>query len=264
MWSGLCAREYAGNRTVWHRVPVLVEFGEFARAFAVRIRWRTYPFTWMRFVAQWAAKANTRRHPRGDHERGGQGGAWPDRAGLLELVVADFRRPRSTASDGLRFTDAMPGFLRVLGRRGVVFGQCRLMPTGNHLARFEDYLDAAIGLKELTELSPTVLARVSSPKRRAGWAGQDHGFGRPWRDAAGVVPAFMGTREGCAPPGSERDSGLAAGSIGSPMSRGRSRGPRLERVLAGVDRRTPCGKKGLRDLAAAYQLRSARPLRSRH
>ena len=27
----LCAREYA-DRTVWHRVPVLVEFGEFARA----------------------------------------------------------------------------------------------------------------------------------------------------------------------------------------------------------------------------------------
>ena len=27
----LCEREYA-NRTVWHRVPTLVEFGEFARA----------------------------------------------------------------------------------------------------------------------------------------------------------------------------------------------------------------------------------------
>jgi integrase/recombinase XerD len=32
----LCEREYA-NRTVWHRVPMLVEFGEFAREYSGRL-----------------------------------------------------------------------------------------------------------------------------------------------------------------------------------------------------------------------------------
>jgi uncharacterized protein (DUF2342 family) len=65
----LCAREYA-DRTVWPRVPVLVEFGEFARACGADTL-ADLPVHVDTFVAQWAAKQH-RRHPRGDHERVGR------------------------------------------------------------------------------------------------------------------------------------------------------------------------------------------------
>ena len=59
----LCEREYA-NRTVWHRVPMLVEFGEFARVRGVNTL-EDLPVHLDAFVAQWAARQQ-RAHLRGD------------------------------------------------------------------------------------------------------------------------------------------------------------------------------------------------------
>jgi len=65
----LCEREYAA-RTVWHRVPILVKFGEFARAHGADTV-ADLPVHVDAFVARWAAQQH-RRHPRGDEHRVGR------------------------------------------------------------------------------------------------------------------------------------------------------------------------------------------------
>ncbi len=80
----LCGREYAA-RTVWHRVPILVEFGEFARACGADTL-EDLPVHVDAFVARWAGQQH-RRHPRGDHDRVGREVRGSIEQ-LLELVVA--------------------------------------------------------------------------------------------------------------------------------------------------------------------------------
>jgi integrase/recombinase XerD len=227
----LCAREYA-DRTVWHRVPVLVEFGEFARARGADTL-ADLPVHVDAFVAQWAAQQH-RRHPRGDHERVGREVRGPIEQ-LLELVVADFGgrgRPHRRAP----FTDAMPGFFEYLaverGLRPVSIDAYR-----HHLARFEDYL-TRIGLKDLTELSPTVLAAFVAERRAVGLAKTTV------RQTCGMLRVFLryGHREGVL----RQD---LSGTVDWPQVYRLSDVPRsiswaeVGRVLAGVDRRTPCGKR---------------------
>ena len=153
----LCGRQYAA-RTVWHRVPILVEFGEFARARGANAL-GDLPVHVDAFVARWAARQQ-RAHCRGDHDRVGREVRGPIEQ-MLRLVVPGFEgrgRPHRRAP----FLDVAPGFFEYLaserGLRPVSIGAYQ-----HHLDRFQDYL-TRIGVKELSEVSPTVA--LSSLKGR--------------------------------------------------------------------------------------------------
>lgn len=219
-------------RTVWHRVPILVEFGEFARARGA-VALEGMPVHVDTFVARWAAKQH-RRHPRGDEHRVGREVRGPIEQ-LLELVVAGFGgsgRPHRRAP----FADAVPGFFEHLADdRGL--RPASIDAYRHHLDRFEDYL-ARVGVKELTELSSTVLAAFVAERRAAGLAKTTV------RQTCGVLRVFLryAHREGVL----RQD---LSETVEWPQVYRLSDVPRsiswteVERVLAGVDRRTPCGKR---------------------
>lgn len=105
----LCGREYAA-RTVWHRVPILVEFGEFARARGANAL-EDLPVHVDAFVARWAARQQ-RAHRRGDHDRVGREVRGPIEQ-MLRLAVPGFNgrgRPHRRAP----FLDVAPGFFEYL------------------------------------------------------------------------------------------------------------------------------------------------------
>jgi integrase/recombinase XerD len=119
----LCEREYAA-RTVWQRVPILVKFGEFARADGADTL-EDLPIHVDAFVAWWAAQQH-RRHARGDEHRVGR-----EVRGSIEqmlcLAVPGFSgtgRPHRRSP----FLDLVSGFSSIWPP-SVVFGRCRLMLT---------------------------------------------------------------------------------------------------------------------------------------
>jgi integrase/recombinase XerD len=227
----LYEREYAA-RTVWQRVPILVKFGEFARADGADTL-EDLPIHVDAFVAWWAAQQH-RRHARGDEHRVGREVRGPIEQ-LLELVVAGFDasgRPHRRVS----FAEAVPGFFDHLAdERGL--RPASILAYRHGLDRFEDYL-ARVGVKELTELSPTLLAAFVAERRAAGLAKTTV------RQTCGVLRVFLryAHREGVL----RRD---LSDTVQWPQVYRLSDVPRsiswteVEQVLAGVDRRTPCGKR---------------------
>ena len=227
----LCGREYAA-RTVWHRVPILVEFGEFARARGANVL-EDLPVHVDAFVARWAARQQ-RAHRRGDHDRVGREVRGPIEQ-MLRLAVPGFNgrgRPHRRAP----FLDVAPGFFEYLAtERGL--RPVSIRAYRHHLDRFEDYL-THIGVKELPEVSPTVLAAFVAERRVAGLAKTTV------RQTCGVLRVFLryAHREGVL----GRD---LSDTVQWPQVYRLSEVPRsiswaeVERVLAGVDRRTRCGKR---------------------
>jgi len=219
-------------RSVLHRVPVLVAFGEFARAHGAASV-VDLPVHLDGFVAERVAeRARARRdglvsptlakEVRGPIEQ------------MLTVVLPGFegsgRRHR-----GLPFAVAVPGFFEYLvAERG-------LRPTAvesyrHHLDRFETYLarlDASVH-----ELSPVLLSAFVTERSAAGLAKTTV------REGCGVLRVFLryAHREGVV----GRD--LSA-TVEWPQAYRLSTIPRsitwaeVERVLALVDRRTPCGKR---------------------
>ena len=119
----------------------------------------------------------------------------------------------------------------------MVFGRRRSCAYRHHLDRFEDYL-ARIGVTELVEVSPTLLAAFVAERRATGLAKSTV------RQTCGVLRVFLryAHREGVL----GRD---LSDTVEWPQVYRLSDVPRsiswaeVERVLAGVDRRTPCGKR---------------------
>ena len=154
---------------------------------------------------------------------------------MLALVVPGFvGSGRSHRPDP--FADALPEFFDYLtSERGLRPASMRNYQ--HHLARFEAYL-ARIGVAQLSELSPRDPDRVRRGARR-GWPGE-----ATIRDGCGVLRVFLryAHREG-----------LVARDLSGVMERAQfyrlSGIPRsitweeVGAVLAGVDRRTPCGKR---------------------
>ena len=227
----LCGREYAA-RTVWHRVPILVEFGEFARVHGANVL-EDLPVHVDGFVARWAARQQ-RAHRRGEHDRVGREVRGPIEQ-MLCVAVPGFNgsgRPHRRAP----FLDVAPGFFEYLAtERGL--RPVSIRAYQHHLDRFEDYL-THIGVKELPEVSPTVLAAFVAERRAAGLAKTTV------RQSCGVLRVFLryAHREGVL----GRD---LSDTVQWPQVYRLSDVPRsiswaeVERVLAGVDRRTPCGKR---------------------
>lgn len=140
----LCEHGYAA-RTVWHRVPIVVWFGEFARERGAQTL-EDLPMHVDAFVARWAARQH-RTHPRGDHRQVGREVRGPIEH-LLRLAIPDFDgrgRPHRPAP----FADSVPGFFEYLAaERGLRPASIRAYRQ--HLDRFEAYL-AKIGMGELGE-----------------------------------------------------------------------------------------------------------------
>ena len=214
-------------KSVVRRVPLLVEFGEFARARGAGAV-ADLPVHVDAFVAE--RQRRTRRRDerfvtevRGPVEQ------------MLRLAVPGFvgrgrrRRPRP-------FAEELAGFYEYLAvERGVA--PRTIESYEHHLTRFESYL-ARIGVASLSELSPAILTAFVAERAASG-------LGKATiRDGCGVLRVFLryAHREGAT-------TTDLSGVMDRPQFYRLSSIPRsitweeVGRVLAGVDRRTPAGRR---------------------
>ena len=214
-------------KSVVRRVPLLVEFGEFARARGAGAL-ADLPVHVDAFVAE--RQRRTRRRDEGfvNEVRG------PVEQ-MLRLAIPGFvgrgrlRRPRP-------FAEELSGFYGYLAaERGVA--SRTIESYEHHLAGFESYL-ARIGVASLSELSPAILTAFVVERAASG-------LGKATiRDGCGVLRVFLryAHREGAT-------TADLSGVMDRPQFYRLSSIPRsitweeVGRVLAGVDRRTRAGKR---------------------
>jgi integrase/recombinase XerD len=219
-----------GTKTIWRRVPIAFAFGEFAaRQGATSVAdlpAHLEPFVAERVAAHDARSGSTRpmaKEIRGPIEQ------------MLSVVVPGFL-PTGRPHHVQPFADSTPRFFDYLveerGLRPDSVYQYR-----HHLDRFEAYL-RRIGVESLGELSPTILSAYIVERAGAGLAKSTV------RDSAGVLRVFLryAHREGLL------TSDLSE-AVGWPQVYRLSNVPRsiswddVNRVLAGVDRRTGTGRR---------------------
>ena len=218
------------QRCIWRRIPTAFAFGEFARARGASALGEL-PAHVEAFVADRVAHhdaCSTSKRPMAKEVRG------PVEQ-MLSVVLPGYEtsgRPRHAQP----FADAVPGFFGYLvEERGL--RPASLLAYRHHLDRFEDYL-RRIGVQSMQELSPTILSSFVVERAAAGLAKSTV------RDGAGVLRVFLryAHREGLL------TSDLST-AVGWPQVYRLSNIPRsiswedVNRVLAGVDRRTEAGKR---------------------
>lgn len=217
-------------RCVWNRIPLAYAFGEFARergACSVgELPEHVEAFVGERVARRQARTGSARpmaKEVRGPVEQ------------MLSVVVPGYvssGRPQRT----LPFADQAPGFFDYLvqerGLRPVSVTAYR-----HHLDRFEAYLQR-IGVESVREPSPTILSGFIVERASVGLAKSTV------RDGAGVLRVFLryAHREGVVA------TDLSA-AVGWPQVYRLATIPRsisweeVNRVLAGVDRRTVAGRR---------------------
>jgi integrase/recombinase XerD len=222
-------REYA-PRSVLHRVPLLVAFGEFAWAGGARTV-EELPDHIERFMANWmtgrpAVRQGERRIARRARVPVEQ---------MLMVVIPGFVA-KGRLCYPYPFVEALPGFFEYLvserGLRPVTVDGYR-----HHLRRFELFL-ARIGVAKLSELSPSILSAFVADRGSQGLQVAS------LQDCCGVLRVFLryAHREGAI----GRDLSAA---VEWPLTYRLSSVPRsitweeVGRVLAGVERRSPSGKR---------------------
>lgn len=220
-------------RSVLRRVPLLVAFGETARARGARVVGdlpaRVDLFVDERIAAHHrtrrgnAAQRQIAKEIRGPVEQ------------MLAVVIPGFvgsGRPHRPEP----FVDAVPGFFEYLvGERGLRPASIR--SYRHHLSRFEVYL-ARIGVAQLEDLSPAILSAFVAERTATGLAKTTV------RDGCAILRVFLryAHREGIV------RSDLS-GVVEWPQIYRLSEIPRsiswedVGKVLAGIDRRTPVGKR---------------------
>lgn len=217
-------------RSVWCRVPIVFAFGEFAGERGAgtleELPGHVDAFVAARVARHQARTGATRpmaKEVRGPVEQ------------FLSVVVAGFEpsgRPRQSQP----FADVLPGFFDYLvAERGL--RPASVLAYRHHLDRFAAYLQR-IGVVSIRELSPAVLSGFVVERAAAGLAKSTV------RDSAGVLRVFLryAHREGVV------TSDLSA-AVGWPQVYRLSTIPRsiswddVNRVLAGVDRRTEAGRR---------------------
>jgi integrase/recombinase XerD len=224
----LAAGGYA-ERTIRWRVPLLIQFGEFARTQGAKT-WAELPTHAEEFRAHWLGR---------------RGGAEP-RAGFvkeirgpveqfLRLILPGFVGHVRQAAARIPFADSAPGFFAYLGdERGL--RPATIWHYGHYLRGFEDYLKK-IALHDLRDLTPPVLAAfVADSSPRLGKTGI--------RDLCCVLRIFLRYlhREQLLP----KD---LSGAVDAPHVYRLSKIPRsvtweeVRRMLAVVERRMPAGKR---------------------
>ena len=214
-------------KSVVRRVPLLVAFGEFGRARGASVV-GDLPVHVDAFIAERRRLSRRRdayfvKEVRGPVEQ------------MLRLAIPGFvghGRPHRPEP----FADALPGFYEYLAaERGVA--AATIGAYQHHLVRFEAYLER-IGVARLSELSPAILTAFVVERAALG-------LGKATvRDGCGVLRVFLryAHREG-----------VIASDLSAVMDRPQfyrlSTIPRsitweeVGRVLAGVDRRTPAGRR---------------------
>jgi len=233
------------DRSVLRRVPLMVAFGEFAREGGAQTV-ADLPAHVDRFVAEWMeGRPGTRR--------GGQQIAREVRGPIEQMLVvaipgfADSGRSRRRDP----FADALPGFFDYLtGERGLRPGSLRAYR--HHLVRFEDYL-TRIGVQALSELAPAMLTAFVAERAATGLSKATV------RDGCGVLRVFLryAHREGAV--ASDLSGVLDRAQFYRLSSIPRSISwDEVALVLAGVERRSPSGKRdwAILMLLITYGLRS--------
>jgi integrase/recombinase XerD len=240
-WIGAEIERYAGwlsgqgysTRTVLHRVPALVAFGEFARlrgaSVLADLPAHVDDFVAMRVAAHRGDRRagvtarDVAKEIRGPVEQ------------MLAVVLPGFAVTGRQHRE-LPFSCAVPGFF------GYLAAERGLRPESilcyrHHLARFEAYL-GRIGVAGLGELSPAILSAFVAERSGAGLAKTTV------REGCGVLRVFLRY--------AHRQGLLAADlskAVEWPPAYRLSDIPRsiswaeVALVLGAVDRRTPCGKR---------------------
>jgi integrase/recombinase XerD len=222
-------REYA-PRSVLHRVPVLVAFGEFAWAGGARTVGEL-PGQVEGFVAEWMTGRPVVR-------QGGRRIARQARGPIEQMLMVVI--PGFVAKGRMLYpypvVEAVPGFFEYLvserGLRPVTVDGYR-----HHLRRLEGFL-ARIGVAKLSELSPAILSAFVADRASEGLQVAS------LQDCCGMLRVFLryAHREGVI----GRD--LSA-TVEWPLTYRLSSVPRsitweeVGRVPAGVERRSPSGKR---------------------
>ncbi|MGH8920209.1 MAG: tyrosine-type recombinase/integrase, partial [Actinomycetes bacterium] len=219
------------SRSVLRRVPLLVAFGEFARLRGARSL-ADLPGYVDAFVAKRAGESRDARRGIGDTLAKDIRGPVEQ---LLEVVVAGFEgsgRPHHA----IPFAGLVPGFFEYLAsERGL--RPASVTSYRHHLDRFEAYLQR-VGVARLDELSPALLSAFVAERSGAGLAKTTV------REGCGVLRVFLryAHREGLVRADLWK-------TVEWPQAYRLSTIPRsiswedVAKVLAEVDRRTPCGKR---------------------
>lgn len=246
--SHLAEQRYT-TRTVSRRIPLLVAFGEFAKSHGAtevdHLADQVEPF-----VQEWTAGHAKRKCSAKTRKKIADCARNPIRQ-MLRIAIPGYvglGRPHRPANP---FEAQAPQFFSFLtDEKGL--RPCSLHHYQHHLRRFAEYLKR-IGLADLASVSPGVLSGfVADYGPRISWS--------TLRNACGTLRVFLRYlyREGVLAkdlsttvefPQSFRLSGIPR-SIGWEQ---------VEQVLAGVDRRAPCGKRdyAMLLLLATYGLRAS-------
>ncbi|MGH3451956.1 MAG: tyrosine-type recombinase/integrase [Haloechinothrix sp.] len=217
-------------KTIWRRVPIAFAFGEFTQERGAGVI-GDLPAHVEAFVADRVARHHActgSMRPMAKEIRG------PVEQ-MLSVVLPGFA-PSGRPQHAQPFVDAVPGFFDYLvGERGL--RPASVLSYRHHLDRFETYL-RRIGVESIRELSPTVLSAFVVERAAAGLAKSTV------RDGVGVLRVFLryAHRQGVLV------SDLSD-AVGWPQVYRLSNIPRsiswedVNRVLAGVDRRTAAGRR---------------------
>ena len=218
------------TKSIWRRVPIAFAFGEFAGERGVSVT-GDLPAHVGAFVADRVARHDARTgspRPMAKEVRG------PVEQ-MLSVVLPGFE-PSGRPHRARPFADVAPGFFGYLvEERGL--RPASVLGYRHHLDRFEAYL-RRIGVASLSELSPAILSAFVVERASAGLARSTV------RDGVGVLRVFLryARREGILA------SDFSA-AVGWPQVYRLSSIPRsiswddVNRVLAGVDRRTEAGRR---------------------
>jgi site-specific recombinase XerD len=218
------------TKSIWRRVPIVFAFGELARvrgAAAVgELPTHVEPFVADRVATHYGRTRSARpmaKEVRGPVEQ------------MLSVVLPSFE-PSGRRPHPQPFVDVLPGFFDYLvEERGL--RPATVLGYRHHLERFEDYF-RRIGIESIQELSPAILSAYSVERAGAGLARSTV------RDGAGVLRVFLryAHREGVL-------KGELSAAVGWPQVYRLSSIPRsiswedVNRVLAGVERRTGAGRR---------------------
>lgn len=228
----LAGRGYAA-RTVLHRVPILVRFGQYAADRGAK-RWEELPAQVEPFVSECVVMRAPRKASAARRREIGKEVRGPVEQ-MLRLIVLGYVGSGRSHKPTNPFQDRAPNFFEYL-RQEKGLRDTTVSNYLHHLRRFAAYLQR-IGLTDIAHLSPTVLSGfVAEYGRTVGWA--------DLRNCCGQLRVFVRYlfREGVLP----RD---LSDAIETPQRFRLSGIPRsiswdaVQRVLAGVDRRSPIGKR---------------------
>ncbi len=240
-WIGSEVERYVGwmadqgydVRSIWRRVPRAVAFGEFARQRGARE------------VADLAGHVDAYVAERVSRHRGHRkNGSTAQQVAkevrgpieqMLRIVVPGFKGA-GRAHQHHPFVEVVPGFFEFLAMdRGLRPASVRQYL--HHLRRFETYL-GRVGIRKLHELSPAVLSAFIAERSAKGLSKTTVS------NCCGVLRVFLryASREGVI--GSDLSKTVEWPQVYRLSSIPRSISwTEVGRVLAGVDRRTACGRR---------------------